>query len=110
MNDQGLAVQRPYCRPNYFVASDQEQDVAPGLRIPTGAPPVFLVHGSDDIIRPPEHSVVMYLALKRAGASAELHIYASTAHDFAVRATDQPYSSWTDACAKWLRQQGFLKP
>jgi acetyl esterase/lipase len=58
--------------------------------VPSNAPPLFLVHGSDDIISQPEHSVVMYLALKKAGVPAELHIYAGTTHDFGVRQTWRP--------------------
>jgi hypothetical protein len=52
----------------------------------------------------------MYLALKRAGVPAELHIYANTAHDFGVRKSDEPYSTWTDSCTRWLRHQGLLEP
>ena len=81
----------------------------PACASPNGTPPIFLVHGGADIISDPEHSVVMYLALKRAGVPAELHIYAGAAHDFAVRPSDRPCSTWTQACADWLRQQGFLK-
>jgi hypothetical protein len=52
----------------------------------------------------------MYLALKRAKMSAELHIYADTTHDFGVRKDTRPYAGWTTACAEWMKQQGFLKP
>jgi len=52
----------------------------------------------------------MYRALKLAGVSAELHIYSGTAHDFGVRPSGRPCSTWTQSCADWLRQQGFLKP
>ena len=68
-----------------------------------------LAHGGEDIISPPEHSVLLYLALRRAGVPAELHVYAQTAHDFGVRPSDRPCSTWTDSCAAWLRQQGLLK-
>jgi acetyl esterase/lipase len=94
--------------PGYLKAKDKNE-LAPGLRIPAGTPPVFLAHGGDDLISPPEHSVVLYLALKRAGIPAELHIYATAAHDFGVRPSDHPCSTWTQACAAWLQQQGFLK-
>ena len=67
------------------------------------------MHGGEDIISPPEHSVLMYLALKRAGVPAELHVYAGTAHDFGVRTNDRPYSKWTVSCAEWLRDGGFLR-
>jgi hypothetical protein len=50
----------------------------------------------------------MYLALKRAGIAAELHIYANTTHDFGVRPSDRPFGKWTEACAAWLNDNGFL--
>ena len=93
--------------PGYLKAKDRDE-LAPGLHVPAGTPPVFLAHGDDDIISPPEHSVVMYLALRRAGVPAELHIYATAAHDFGVRSTEHPCSTWTQSCATWLRHQGFL--
>ena len=86
-----------------------KDELAPGLRIPTGTPPIFLVHGGEDIISLPDHSVLMYLALKQAGIPAELHIYAGTAHDFGVRTNERPYSKWTASCADWLRASGFLR-
>jgi dipeptidyl aminopeptidase/acylaminoacyl peptidase len=67
------------------------------------------VHGGDDIVSSPDNSVLMYLALKKAGVPAELHIYANTTHDFGVRTNDNPYSKWTESCAAWMRDQGFLK-
>jgi acetyl esterase/lipase len=95
--------------PGYLKAKDRDE-LTPGLLIPKGTPPVFLVHGGDDLISPPEHSVVLYRALQRAKIPAELHIYADTSHDFGVRRGDRPYSTWTRSCADWLRQQGFLTP
>ena len=104
------------CRPDfsipvysgYFKAKDKDE-LAAGLRIPTNTPPVFLVHGGDDIVSPPENSVLMYLALKRAGVPAELHVFANTTHDFGVRTNDHPHSKWTACCVDWLRDGGFLK-
>jgi acetyl esterase/lipase len=104
------------CRPNFAIAAysgylkaKDKDGIAPGLHIPAKTPPIFLVHGGSDIISPPEHSVVMYLALRRAGVPAELHVYAGAAHDFGVRKVDHPCSTWTDRCLDWLRSQGFLK-
>jgi len=105
------------CRPDFAVVvypgylKDKDKDeLAPGLAVPAGTPPVFLAHGGADLISPPENSVLMYLALRRAGVSAELHVYADTAHDFAVRPSEKPCSTWPQSCAAWLRQEGFLKP
>lgn len=109
------AVDQISCRPDFavpvysgYLKVKDKDELAPGFRIPTNTPPVFLVHGSDDIVSPPEHSVLMYLALKRAGIPAELHVYAGTTHDFGVRGSNRPYSEWTASCASWLRDRGFL--
>jgi acetyl esterase/lipase len=104
------------CRPDFAIAvysgylkAKDKDEIAPSLCIPAGTPPISLAHGGDDIISPPKHSVLMYLALKKAGVPAELHVYATAAHDFGVRPSDHPCSTWTQACAAWLRYQGFLK-
>jgi len=104
------------CRPDFavmaysgYLKAKDKDELAPGLSIPKATPPVFLVHGGEDLISPPEHSVLMYLALKRASIPAELHVYAKTAHDFGIRQADRPYAAWTDACIKWLRQMQLLE-
>jgi acetyl esterase/lipase len=104
------------CRPDFaigiysgYLKAKDKDEIAVGLHIPVGTPPIFLAHGGDDIISPPEHSVLMYLALRKAGIPAELHIYATAAHDFGVRPSEHPCSTWTQACAAWLRYQGLLK-
>ena len=95
------------CYPGYLKVKDKDE-LAPWLSIPAGTPPIFLAHGGEDIISDPAHSVVAYLALKRAGVSAELHIYADSTHDFGVRPNDRTCSTWTQSCAAWLQQQGWL--
>jgi acetyl esterase/lipase len=104
------------CRPDFAVAvysgylkAKDKDDISPGLRVPSGTPPIFLAHGGEDIISSPEHSVFMYLALKRANVPAELHIYAGAAHDFAVRDVGHPCSTWKESCGRWMARQGWLK-
>ncbi|MCH8291082.1 prolyl oligopeptidase family serine peptidase [Candidatus Poribacteria bacterium] len=106
-------VDKVSCRPNFAVAvypGYLKDELARGMKIASTTPPIFLAHGGEDIVSDPEHSVSMYLALKRAGVGAELHIYASATHDFGVRISDHPYSAWTESCVKWLRHQGLLQP
>ena len=110
-------VDKTSCRPDFaigaysgYLKAKDKDEVAPYFQhIPAGTPPIFLAHGGADLISPPEHSVLMYLALRKAGVPAELHVYATAAHDFGVRPSDHPCSTWTQACANWLRHQGFLK-
>jgi acetyl esterase/lipase len=108
-------IDKTSCRPDFailvysgYLTAKDKDELAPGLHIPKETPPIFLAHGGDDIISEPQHSVVMYQALKRAGVPAELHIYATVTHDFGVRQSDRPCSTWTRSCADWLRDQGFL--
>jgi hypothetical protein len=71
---------------------------------------MFLAHASDDGgAASAENSALMYLALKRAGVPAELHLFASGGHGFGLRKTDQPCTRWPERCAAWLKQQGWLK-
>jgi acetyl esterase/lipase len=109
-------VDRVDCRPDFAIAvypgylkAKDKDELAPGLRVPAKTPPIFLAHGGADIISPPEHSVLMYLALQRAGIPTELHVYAGAAHDFGVRKVEHPCSSWTERCTDWMRRQGFLE-
>lgn len=113
--EPGDGIDQVSCRPDFavvvypgYLKAKDKDELAPGLRIPSKAPPMFLVHGGADIISSPEHSVVLYKALLKAGVPAELHVYAGAAHDFGVRPSDQPCSTWTQACATWMRYQGFL--
>jgi acetyl esterase/lipase len=105
------------CRPDFaipvypgYLASKNADSLAPNIVVPTNASPMFLIHGGEDIITPPENSVLMYLAMRRAGVPAELHVYAGTAHDFGVRTTGAPYSAWKSACIAWLGAQRMLAP
>ncbi|MBM3845109.1 MAG: alpha/beta hydrolase, partial [Verrucomicrobia bacterium] len=93
--------------PGYLVAQlpagveTNKTALAPYIRIPTNAPPIMLVHATDDNVAGPENSVVMYQALKHAGVSAELHIYAKGGHGFGVRKGSHAASTWTDRCLAW---------
>ncbi len=106
-------VDQASCRPDfgvmlysgYFKVKD---GLSPTIRMPAGIPPLFIVHATDDPISEVEHSVTMYLAMKRAGAPAELHVYATGGHGFGVRRVDHPCAGWTERCTDWLKKSGIL--
>ena len=90
------AVDKVGCRPDFavccysgFLKADDKDELWPGRHIPSDTSPVLLTHASDDSIKgaEPDNSVIAYLALKRTGIPAELHIYATGEHDFGVRRT-----------------------
>jgi acetyl esterase/lipase len=94
--------------PAYLVAKDKDE-LAPEMRIRKECPPMFLVHAGDDKLKA-DNSVLTYLALRRAGVAAELHVYTTGGHGFGLRPSEQPCSSWPQRCADWLKMQHFLQP
>lgn len=103
------------CRPDFAVLCYsgylKERDcdrASEKIHIPADTPPVFLTHASDDSVSDVAHSVIMYLALHRAGVPTELHVYATGEHDFGVRHNDTLPSSWPQLCLNWLRSRDLL--
>jgi acetyl esterase/lipase len=72
-------------------------------------PPTFLFHTDADKGVPPENSVLFYLALRRAGVPAEMHIYERGPHGVGLAPTDPILSTWADRLEGWLRTRGLLE-
>lgn len=103
------------CRPEFavmcysgYLIDDDTGILAPYIQIPAGMPPCFLAHAADDPVSNVAHSVVMHLALIRAGIPAELHVYATGGHGFGVRPGPRPVSTWTSRCVDWLTDLGVM--
>jgi acetyl esterase/lipase len=73
------------------------------------SPPTILFSAADDTTAPPAHNIALFEALNRAGASAELHIFASGGHGFGLGTPDQTLSQWPELLAKWLDVQMAAK-
>ena len=73
-------------------------------------PPAFLVCGENDRQGISQGLPELYLALKRAGASAELHVYAGVGHGFGVRDRNRgAVAGWMARFHEWLEELGLLK-
>jgi acetyl esterase/lipase len=93
--------------PAYLQKSATPRELNADIRVSSNTPPCFFAHAGNDSISP-ENSVTMYLALKRAGVPAELHIYNKGGHGFGLRPEGTPCSTWPQRCAEWLRDRGIL--
>lgn len=71
-------------------------------------PPTCLVHANADKGVPPENSILFYMALRKAGVPAEMHIYEKGPHGFGMRSTDPVLKAWTDRCIDWLKTRGLM--
>jgi acetyl esterase/lipase len=78
------------------------------LQVTAQTPPTFLFHTTADATVPVENSVLFYLALRKAGVPAEMHIYERGPHGVGLAPTDETLSSWPARLADWLRGRGLL--
>lgn len=72
------------------------------------APPAFIVAGSRDACCAPP-SVALYEQLRKAGVSAELHMYADSDHAFNLDESNRiAILHWPDRLQDWLADSGLL--
>ena len=80
------------------------------LQVTKQAPPTFLVHSMDDKGVPVENSINYYLACLKNGVAAEMHLYPTGGHGFALRTANKgSVANWPEACKGWLKTVGALK-
>lgn len=72
-------------------------------------PPEFLLCSATDGPGVVEFLPTFFLALKRAGVPAELHIFNEGGHGFGVRQWSRSVASWPTLFEGWLNDRGFLK-
>lgn len=74
------------------------------------SPPAFLVAGSRDECCA-EPTVALYELLRKAGLSAELHMYADAGHAFNLDESNRiSVIRWPDRLYEWLGDSGLLDP
>ena len=78
-------------------------------QVTSHTPPTFLFHTDADPVVPVENSVLFYLALRKAGVPAELHIYERGNHGVGLAQKDPVLSTWPDRLADWLRNRGAIR-
>lgn len=78
-----------------------------GVTPTNDCPPFFMVIAHDDKDRS-IRTAELYIALKKAGVSAELHIYESGGHGYGLRPTKQPVTRWPERMKEWMQHLGLL--
>ncbi len=104
------------CRPDfmaliyaaYLTQKDKGDEVNPDTAVSKTTPPTFLAMTEDDPVRA-ETALFYYLALKKAGIPAELHLYPMGGHGYGLRRTPFNISTWPQRAEEWLRTLGALE-
>ncbi|GAA4464602.1 hypothetical protein GCM10023189_44120 [Nibrella saemangeumensis] len=80
------------------------------LQVTNQTPPTFLVHSMDDKAVPVENSVNYYLALLQNGVPAEMHLYPTGGHGYALRTEGKgSLANWPESCKVWLKSQNLIR-
>jgi len=87
--------------------ADDNLGVNPDLHPNFWTPPTFLLQAEDDHIDCVYDSLSYYIALKKAGVPAEIHLYAQGNHAFGLRHTNLPITDWPQLVERWLRTIGI---
>jgi acetyl esterase/lipase len=78
-------------------------------QVTASTPPAFLFQTNADTTVPAENAVGYFLALRKAGVKAELHVFRDGPHGVGLAQEDPALAEWPRLLANWLRVSGFLK-
>jgi acetyl esterase/lipase len=72
-------------------------------------PPTFIFQTNEDTTVPAENAIYYFLALRRAGVPAEMHVFERGVHGLGLANADPALSEWSKLLANWLRVHDVLK-
>lgn len=78
------------------------------LQVTRQTPPAFLVHADDDSGVKTRNSIEYYMALKREGIPAELHIFQEGGHGFGMNKKGKPHDQWPLMLVDWMKAMKYL--
>ncbi|MBI2435984.1 MAG: alpha/beta hydrolase [Candidatus Hydrogenedentes bacterium] len=70
--------------------------------------PCFIVHSLEDQVIPVENALLFFSALRKAGVTAELHVFQRGRHGLGMGSGDPAFAAWPGLFLEWLRTQGVL--
>lgn len=73
-------------------------------------PPTFLFHTNADTAVPAENSVHYFLALRKAGVPAEMHIFKDGPHGVGMPMNDITLSEWPKVLGNWMKRLPAMNP
>jgi acetyl esterase/lipase len=79
-------------------------------RITKDTPPAFMLCGADDRDTIAQTLPQLFIAMRKAGVSAELHEYAGVGHGFGIRLSQHgAVADWPQVFVEWMNTKGFLR-
>lgn len=84
------------------------QSLSNDTQVTADTPPTFLVHTNEDTGVPAEHSVMYYLALRKAGVPAEMHVFQNGRHGLGLAPGEMGMSMWPELLRTWLASRSLI--
>ena len=78
------------------------------LQVTAQTPPTFLFSTTTDALVPVENTVAFYMALRKAGVPAEMHVFEKGPHGVGLDLGDPILGMWPTLLGNWLRERGLL--
>jgi acetyl esterase/lipase len=88
--------------------ADMNLGLNPDVPVTGQTPPTFLLQAEDDHVDTVYDALAYYVALKKAGVPAEMHLYAQGGHAFGLRRTKFPITGWPQLVETWLGAMGMI--
>jgi len=93
---------------HYPATADKGLGLNPDIPVTDQTPPTFLLQAEDDHVDNVNDSLAYYIALKNAGVSVEMHLYALGGHAFGLRRSKFPITGWPQLVETWLETIGMI--
>jgi acetyl esterase/lipase len=87
---------------------DKHLALNPEVPVTSQTPPTFLLQAENDHVDNVDDSLAYYIALRKAGVAAEMHLYAQGGHAFGLRRTKFPITGWPQLVETWLGTIGMI--
>ena len=88
--------------------TEQRKQMSSELHVTAQTPPTFLLSTTEDGLVPVENTVMFYMALRKAGVPAEMHVFEKGPHGVGLDLADPVLGVWPTLLANWLRERGLL--
>jgi acetyl esterase/lipase len=77
------------------------------LNVTTKTPPAFLLSTYDDGVKV-ENSIRYFMALRKYGIPAEMHIYEKGGHGYGLNRTQEAVKTWPERCRDWMKTREII--
>jgi len=96
-----------------LLGKDADPELAKSLSgensVTAQTPTTFIFQTNADTTVPAENAIAYFLALRKAGVKAEMHIFETGPHGVGLAANDVALGEWSHLLTNWLRVSGLIK-